>query len=67
MVPKLSSSSSMALQSLKEPCPPHIGGFFNLFRHLVGFPWTDNQPIATMASTYKGQHNTERQKQISTP
>jgi hypothetical protein len=32
----------------------HAGGFFNLFRHLVGFLWTSDQPVAK-TYTYTGQ------------
>jgi hypothetical protein len=36
----------------------HMGSVFNLFRHLVGLFWTNDQSVAK-ASIYAGQHNTE--------
>jgi hypothetical protein len=59
--------SSVALQSLNGPWPPHTPGFINLFRHLVvGLLWTNYQPIAK-ASAYTGQHKTERRGQAALP
>jgi hypothetical protein len=54
------SSSSVALQSLQGPWPPHTGGFVTLLRYLVEILWTSDQPVAK-ACTYTGQHNTETQ------
>jgi hypothetical protein len=42
------------------------GRFRNLFRHSVGRLWTSDQPVAK-ASTYTGQHTTERRRQTSMP
>jgi hypothetical protein len=59
-------SFSMALQ-LKSGLGLLIWSFvILLFRHLVGLLWTSYQPVAK-ASTYKGQHNTETQRQTSMP
>jgi hypothetical protein len=49
----------MALLSLSGPWMSQTRGFFNHFRHLVGFLWTSDQPVAK-ASTYTGQHNTKK-------
>jgi hypothetical protein len=66
----MSSSSSLALQSLQGPKPSHTGGFVTLVRHLIGLLWTSDQSLAK-ASTYTGQHtnntHTETQKQTSMP
>jgi hypothetical protein len=40
----------MAVQSLTAS---HMGGLFNLFRHLVGLFWTSDQPVAKV-SIYTG-------------
>jgi hypothetical protein len=37
-----------------------------LLRHLVGLPWTSDEPVAK-ASTYTRQHNIETQRQTSMP
>jgi hypothetical protein len=42
------------------------GGFFILFRHLVGLHSESDQPIAK-TSTYTGQHNVEIRGQTSMP
>jgi hypothetical protein len=59
-----SSSSSVALQSLQGPWPPHTGVFVILLPHLVGLPWNSDQPVSK-ASTYTGQYNTAIQRQTS--
>jgi hypothetical protein len=40
--------------------------FHNLLRHTVGLLWTSDQSVAK-ASTYKGQHSTESQRQTFKP
>jgi hypothetical protein len=54
----------VAFQSLQGPWPPHTRGFVVSLRHFVELPWTSDQPVAK-ASTYRGQHNTETQRQTN--
>jgi hypothetical protein len=61
-----SASSSVALQSLQGPLPPHTGGFVILLGHSIWPLWTSDQPVAK-GSTCTGQRNTETQRQISVP
>jgi hypothetical protein len=46
--------------------PSHTRCFIILLGHSAGLVWTSDQPIAKV-STYIGQHNTEKQRQTSTP
>jgi hypothetical protein len=57
-------SSSVALQSLKGLRTPRTGGFVVLLRHMVRLFWTRNRSV-TKASTYTGQHSTERRGRTS--
>jgi hypothetical protein len=61
-----SSSSSVALQSVKGPWAPHTGWYIILSRKSVGLLWTSDQPFAK-ASTYTGQHSIETKRQTSMP
>jgi len=55
----------MALQPKSGLCLLLLRFLKLLFRHSVRLLWTSDQPVSK-ASTYTGQHNSERQGQTST-
>jgi hypothetical protein len=55
------NSSSVALQSLQGPWPPHTGGFIILLKHTAGLLRTSDQPVAK-ASTYTQDNTTHKHK-----
>jgi hypothetical protein len=52
-------SSSVALQSLYEPWPPHTGSFVILLRNLVGLLWASDQPVAKASIHSRQYKNTK--------